>query len=208
MTEVKLNTTLLKKSLYRDVPSEQVEMLLDFRKIEYREIKNWKYVVIGEGKPLVLLPGGFMNADMWFYIAQNLRGYKMLIPDSYVRQGVYNINDAAEKVTAMLAREGFKCASFLGLSAGGGLLQYLLKTKPEVVSSAILSHTGLLDNSRINKIRKIVKIAKYLPEFVLRWRLKRTTMQQYPDSEWRDFSRAFVFWRQPVTLPKRHFFPG
>ncbi len=180
------------KTLYTNVPIKQVQMLLEFRKYKYTVIDNWRYIILGEGKPLVLLPGGFMKADMWFYISQKIKGYKMMIPDSYVKQAIYNLHDAFLKIVEMLKNEGFEKATFIGISAGGGLLQYILSNKPEIVKCAILSHTGVLDPSKVSNIKKTIKIAKYIPEFLLRLKLKKMTMQKYPDSEWKAFSQAFI----------------
>ena len=43
-----------------------------------------------------------------------------------------------------------------------------------------------------NQIKKTIRIASLMPEFVLRARLKKMTMQKYLESEWKNFSKAFV----------------
>ena len=178
---------------YAAVPAYQVEELEAFRKLEYASVGPWRYVVCGDGAPLVMLPGGFMHADMFFYLARHLRGVRTMIPDSYVKQGVVDLAEASAHVEAMLGREGFDAADFIGVSAGGGLVQYLLATSAQLVSRAILSHTGVLEPSRDKEIRRSLLGVRLLPGGLIRRMMRRRTMQDYPESEWAAFARAFVF---------------
>jgi len=175
---------------YAAVPAYQVEELEAFRKLEYASVGPWRYVVCGDGAPLVMLPGGFMHADMFFYLARHLRGVRTMIPDSYVKQGVVDLAEASAHVEAMLGREGFDAADFIGVSAGGGLVQYLLATSAQLVSRAILSHTGVLEPSRDKEIRRSLLGVRLLPGGLIRRMMRRRTMQDYPESEWAAFARV------------------
>lgn len=174
------------------VPDYQVELLEAFREHPYREVDGFRYVSVGEGVPVVLLPGGFMAADMWFYVAQHLTGAHVMIPDSHVIQGVYDLRSVGEHLAAMLEEEGIASASFVGASAGGGVVQYLLSYEQELVDRAVLSHTTVLDPIRIASMEQTLRGTRFLPTFLLRKLLMKNTSKDYPESDWREFTRAFV----------------
>ncbi len=153
----------VKPRLYCHVPAPQVAMLSRFRANDYLDVNGWRYRAAGDGEPLVLLPGAFMTADMWFCVSRHLDGHRVLMPDSPLIQGVFDLRAVAVRLSSMLAAEGFDTADFVGISAGGGVLQHLLSTAPAMVRRAVLSHTGLLDPAGRGRIRHVLTLARLLP---------------------------------------------
>lgn len=183
------------------VPAEQKQLLDDFRASHpYTEIetagKRWRYIACGQGKrTLLLLPGAFLPADMWFQTILALESsYRMIAPDAYPLQGWFDLEQVCSAILHSLDRENVVKAVVIGLSAGGGLAQYLLQKQPERVAHAVFSHCGLLesDPQAQRKGQKLLTLARLLPAPVVRWALVRLTSGHAPaDSDWLEFHNAY-----------------
>jgi pimeloyl-ACP methyl ester carboxylesterase len=189
------------EQLYAGVSEDQKAQLLDFRnKHSYREIKanrkTWRYIATGKGRAaVVFLPGAFLPADMWFYQISALSSqYRILTPDAYALQGLFDLDQICWLLEEMLAAEGFDTATFIGLSAGGGIVQYLLQERPGLMANAVLSHCGpiIYDEKGARQGRRLLTLSRFLPASLIRRIIVRQTSGHPPDSsEWLAFHDAY-----------------
>ena len=187
--------------IYKDVPAEQKQMLLDFRASHpYKEMAihgtAWRYLSCGQGdKALLFVPGGFLAADMYFHTVLALeKTYLIIVPDSYTLQGTFNMDDVCRAIVHILEAEGVEKVTVIGLSAGGGIAQYFIQEHPERVEHLVLSHCGILERSAEaeNKLKKMLTLVKILPLFVTRRiLLKMTTGNVPPSSNWIALHNAY-----------------
>ena len=200
--------------LYAGAPEEQKAQLRDFRERHpYKRIKvnrkTWQYIAAGQGETaVVLLPGAFLPADMWFYQIAALAGrYRLLVPDAYAVQRLFDLDQVCWLLEEMLEGEGFGQATFVGLSAGGGLIQYLLQERPGLVANAVLSHCGPImhDEKGERQGRRLLTLARFLPIAVIRRIIIRQTSGQSPAaSDWTAFHDAY-YREQSRKLDKEMF---
>ncbi|MFN2222931.1 MAG: alpha/beta fold hydrolase, partial [Candidatus Promineifilaceae bacterium] len=202
------------EQLYAGVPEAQSVQLLDFRASHaYKEIKVnrkvWRYIAAGRGETaVVFLPGAFLPADMWFYqVTALVDGYRVLAPDAYALQGIFDLDQVCWLLEEMLVAEGFEEATFVGLSAGAGLIQYLLQERPGLVTNAVLSHCGpiIYDEKGARQGRLLLTLSRFLPTSIIRRILLRETGGTTPaDSQWGAFHEAY-FQEQAAKLNKEMF---
>ena len=202
------------EQLYAGVPEEQKAQLLAFRKRHpYKQIKanrkTWRYIAAGRGQEaVVFLPGAFLPADMWFYQVDALADrYRLLVPDAYALQGLFDLDQVSWLLEEMLESEGFEAATFVGLSAGGGLVQYLLQERPKAVANAILSHCGpiIYDERGARQGQRLLSMARFLPVSIIRRIILRQTSGKSPaDSGWVAFHDAY-YQEQAARLDKEMF---
>jgi lipase len=189
-------------AIYRGVPSEQRERLFTFRASHpYHEVtvcgNTWQYVACGQGeRALLFLPGAFLRADMWFNQILALEDhYRILAPDAYALQGVSDLDAIPDALARSLDAEGIERATVIGISAGGGVAQVLLQTRPQRVEHAVLSHCGVLEHSAEGerKTRRILWLVRLLPMAAIRRVLRRmTTGDIPPSSQWIAFHEAYM----------------
>jgi hypothetical protein len=78
-----------------------------------------------------------MRADVWMYPIRALEDqYKIIAPDAYALQGMYDIIAASDTLATILDGEGAQQEIIIGLSAGGGW------------AHAVGGQSALLDASR------------------------------------------------------------
>lgn len=189
------------KDIYRDVPAPQRERLFTFRATHPYQYLNvngttWRYLACGQGeRTLLLLPGAFLKADMWFHTILALEDdYRTLAPDAYALQGVFDLDEVCEALVRSLNAEGVERATAIGISAGGGVAQVLLQKYPERVEHVVFSHYGVLewDAEGERKTKQLVWLVRLLPLFAIRRVVKRMTTGEIPPaSRWIAFHEAY-----------------
>lgn len=194
-------TTANFDEIYARVPVEQKRMLRDFRAGHpYKELDvdgtRWRYIACGRGeKALLFLPGGFLAADMWFYPVLALEdAYRIVVPDAYTLQGTFHLDGVCHALVRILDAEGIDRATAIGLSAGGGVAQYLLQEHPGRVDDAVFSHCGVLeaDVEAEKATMRLLTVARLLPQWLLhRLVVKRTAGNVPPTSRWIEFHNAY-----------------
>lgn len=189
--------------IYKDVPAEQEQMLLDFRASHpYKEMAihgtAWRYLSCGQGEhALLFLPGGFVTADMWLYPITALEDRcRIIAPDAYALQRTFAIDKVCSALVSTLEAEGIEKATVIGISAGGGVAQWLIQEYPEKVEHLVLSHCGVIDPARATIAQKRVKLIRLLPfviiRRILRILLKRAAGHYLPTSQRVAFARAYM----------------
>jgi len=196
-------------SFYKDVPETQQKLFLNFQKdhlysaISFQN-KELKYLSSGEGKKtLVFLHGALVRPDMWFYPITKLEHKYRIIAPLFPHQ-MMGAKEATGFVRAILKQENISKAVLIGYSYGGGVAQYFAETHPDLLDKLVLSHTGLLGREgSIEQLRKFKKVVKFLPDFLLKKRLK-DRIEFAPSSEWNEFHKAY-FMEVSSKLSKRLF---
>lgn len=187
--------------LYGSVPAEQRQILQAFRANHpYKEVDvdgaSWRYLACGQGeRALLFLPGGFLAADMWFYSILALEeGYRIVVPDSYPRQGVFSMDSVCQALVRSLEAEGIERATAIGLSAGGGVAQIFIQAYPERVEHVVFSHCGIVEpnpeaEGTLNRLLWLVRLLPMV--FVRRVILSKTAGSPLPTSQWIAFHNAY-----------------
>jgi pimeloyl-ACP methyl ester carboxylesterase len=105
-----------------------------------------RYLVCGEGEPLVLVHGLGGAASNWLALAPLLvPGWRVLVPElpghggSEALPAAPNLNVFSDRVAELAEREGFAPAPVVGHSLGGAIALRLAIRRPETVSSLILA---------------------------------------------------------------------
>jgi pimeloyl-ACP methyl ester carboxylesterase len=177
--------------IYSDVPADQREQLMIFRiNHHYKELDvagtPWRYISCGDGEnALLFLPGGFLPADMWFHAILRLEDdYRIIVPDSFTLQGVYAMDSVCEALVRILEAEGVEKASVVGLSAGGGVAQYLIQEYPDRIEHVVFSHCGVIerDAGLEARLKRLLLLVKLMPLSIIRWILMKTTTGSVPPS--------------------------
>jgi pimeloyl-ACP methyl ester carboxylesterase len=128
---------------------------------------TWRWYDQGEGPlALVILPGAVGSTDVFFVLFQELQPYIRVIG-----LDLPFIEDAAAAATQMetlLASRGVEQAIFLGASFSGLFVQAFARRHPNRTRALILSHTGALDPSRVEKQRANARLVPRIPLPILR----------------------------------------
>jgi pimeloyl-ACP methyl ester carboxylesterase len=105
-----------------------------------------RYLVCGEGEPLVLVHGLGGAASNWLPLAPLLsRGRRLLVPElpghggSEPLPAAPNLNVFADRLADLVEREGFSSAAVVGHSLGGAIALRLAIRRPDGVSRLVLA---------------------------------------------------------------------
>jgi pimeloyl-ACP methyl ester carboxylesterase len=105
-----------------------------------------RYLVRGEGEPLVLVHGLGGAASNWLALAPLLLpGRRLLVPElpghggSEPLPAARNLNTYADSLAALIEREGFPPAAVVGHSLGGAIALRLAIRRPDAVSRLVLA---------------------------------------------------------------------
>jgi pimeloyl-ACP methyl ester carboxylesterase len=150
-----------------------------------------KYIFCGDGeKALVFLHGALVEPDMWFYPILELEKRFRIIAPFFPHQ-MMGAQDASDFIHAILKQENIYRAVFIGMSYGGGVVQYLAEKQPDLIDKLILTHTGIAGRKEsIEQIEKTRKIVRLLPFFLMKKKLKNR-IEYVPASEWNEFHEAY-----------------
>jgi pimeloyl-ACP methyl ester carboxylesterase len=105
-----------------------------------------RYLLRGEGEPLVLVHGLGGAASNWLALAPLLLpGRRLLVPElpghggSEPLPAARNLNTYADSLAALIEREGFPPAAVVGHSLGGAIALRLAIRRPDAVSRLVLA---------------------------------------------------------------------
>jgi pimeloyl-ACP methyl ester carboxylesterase len=155
---------------------------------------RWRYIACGQGdKALLFLPGGFLKADMWFHPILTLeKTHRIIAPDSFTLQGTFAMADVCDAIVQILDAEGIEKATAIGISAGGGVAQFLQQTHPERVAHLVFSHCGVIEGGEEKGTKRTLQLVKMLPLFITRRVLTRRTTGNVPlSSDWIAFHNTY-----------------
>lgn len=184
------------KQIYIDVPEDQKRMLIDFRvNHPYTQLtvngKTMRYISCGDGeRRLLLLHGGFLKPDMWFYSILKLENrFRILAPDL---SETYDQETVRSTLLAILMKEGFDKITIAGISGGAGMAQYILQYYPQRVENVVFSHTGAIQRDKTKRYRRLLTVMRIMPLAILKT-IARQRQKYYPaHSQWKKFARAYL----------------
>ncbi|MGI6782209.1 MAG: alpha/beta fold hydrolase [Acholeplasmataceae bacterium] len=108
-----------------------------------------KYLVEGEGKPLLVLNGIMMTINSWEPIAEPFRKQNTLIRLDMIDQGQsskvnydYTISDQADMIASFIKHLGYSKISVMGISYGGYVGINLASRYPDLVDRLVLFNTA------------------------------------------------------------------
>jgi pimeloyl-ACP methyl ester carboxylesterase len=171
-------------ALYQDVPREQVEALVRFRRehpVQHLPYKGhtWDYIRAGEaGEAVLLLPGALGTAESaWQHTSHLSQFFQVLVP-SY--PPVKTMRELAEGIAAVADQVGFSQFRLVGASYGGLVAQVFVRCYPERVERLVLSHTGHPEPERTRKNQRLLVALSLLPMGLLRRIFKKSMADFIP----------------------------
>jgi pimeloyl-ACP methyl ester carboxylesterase len=154
-------------------PIPEMEQLEQFRaahppKRHMHKGVTWEYIDAGSRvETILLLPGLLGVAEMSFQQVAALEDtYRVIVP-SYPAS-LKTTAGLVEGVGALLEAEGVGRVHVLGGSYGGMMAQRLVRRYPERVDRLILSHTGVPEQQRAGRNRRLIFMLRLLPMSWLR----------------------------------------
>jgi pimeloyl-ACP methyl ester carboxylesterase len=133
------------KSQFQNLPENQRTPFLDFKgshpykRITYQNqdgvIQVGRYITCGRGeRVLVFLHGALVEPDMWFYPILELEDQFRIIAPHFPPVKMDAL-EATACIRAILQEEQVATATFIGMSYGGGVAQFLAEKHPELVEN-------------------------------------------------------------------------
>lgn len=101
--------------------------------------RNWGFLDVGDGPPLILIPGTLGRCDIFWQQIAALSGQLRIISTSYPDTG--GVIDWADDIVALMDKCGIEKATILGSSLGGFLAQYIAATRPDRVAQLVAANT-------------------------------------------------------------------
>ncbi len=155
----------------------------------------WEAFDTGDGSPtLVALPGAVGGGEGHFCLAEHLRPELRVIAAGL--PAVSRVGEAVSGLRAFLQARGAPRPVLLGASFSGLIVQAYVRAFPDDVAAIILSHTGVLDRSRVKPSLRAARVVGALPvpvtHFMLRL-LVRALVRKAPQAAfWRDLYAGFI----------------
>jgi pimeloyl-ACP methyl ester carboxylesterase len=166
--------------------------------VEVQELST-RYLVAGEGAPLVLLHGVGTSAGEWSWVLPELaRSHRVYAPDLPGYDGSVEPPDYAPAFTAsfigsFLDAVGVESAVVVGNSFGGLVALHLALSEPARVSALILSDSAGLDRA--------VNPALATLSFPRMSQMATALAKTPPGAAQRALSRALLFFARPWQIP-------
>lgn len=202
--------------LYKDVPPDQVGRLHQFRAdhpYQHAIIDrvDWSYIVAGQGDAtLLVLPGALGAAELGWQTISRLAdrpaagGYRVIAP--CYPPSIATLVALVDGIAQIMQKEGVGTASVMGGSFGGFIAQVFVRRHPGRVEKLIISHAGLPNPARGQKIRRALRWLPLLPMGALRAIARKRLSQFLPQENGRmAFIRAHVLEHMNVHLTKEGF---
>lgn len=164
-------------AIYRNVPREYVEELLEFRSthpIRCRVIEGmqWHYILSGDGTDMILILGGAMStAETSRSLIQSMeKSHRVLAPayPVYLEMGAF-MDDLAR----LLDLESISRAHVFGHSLGAGIGHAFIRRHTDRVDKLILSSFGLYNEQHLRQAKRAVRLFRLLPYRFVRGYYKR-----------------------------------
>lgn len=123
-----------------------------FERIHQREqLADWRYYLAGQGKPVLLLPGGAGIGISWVDLALALPpGHRTITVD--YPPTASTLAELADGVLSVLDAEDVDRVHVVGQSAGGMLAEVLSTRAPHRVASIVFSGTGLYGPEDVDRL--------------------------------------------------------
>ncbi|MHB1318022.1 MAG: alpha/beta fold hydrolase [Anaerolineae bacterium] len=156
---------------------------------------SWRYIAMGTGRRLVvLLPHALFPADSWLLLANALQGeYRLLIPDGYALQKVYEPERIGEALVQMIQSEGGYSATVVAHSTGGSPAQWFLHRWPHRIQRLALCHSPALAPDTPLPYSGSPGLLTLLPAAPVAERTLRALAPNLPaEGEWLQYTLAYL----------------
>jgi pimeloyl-ACP methyl ester carboxylesterase len=165
-------------AIYKDVPRQQVDELLEFRSthpVQQKSIDSveWKYILSGRGSETIVIMGGPLSTpEMHYRSILNLKqDYRVLSLSYAVFDRVDNFLDGLAK---LLDLEGIERFHLWGASLGAGICHVLMRRQAiggiyplkNRVDRLILSTFGLYSSKKISQLKILIWLFQLLPYWI------------------------------------------
>ena len=160
----------------------------------------FKYLTIGSGEPLVLIPGTAGNERIFCRIAPLLKEQFTVYSFSHIHmKGLKNVISAWHSVLDELVGKPFH---LLGTSVGGRLIQYYAQEYPEDVKSLIIgnSYADISELKRRNRI--VLMTGKILPYTITRRLILRNIRKSFQEHS--DYNVFVLYFQKHLNEISKH----
>ena len=202
-----MSTAYIEK-IYKNVPREQVERLLQYRATHpLKQLRiegvDWSYMICGQGEKTILLPpGGERKGDVAFPIIQTFEQEYRFVYPSY--PPVPTVGQLVDGLAAILAHEQIDKVCLLGGSFGGSVAQCFVRKYPHYVEKLILQNTGVPEARYAKPVQRMQPLMAALPETIVRTFLKRLLLKAVAAPvEERPFWQAFMIELATTQISKQ-----
>ena len=187
--------------LYRDVPTEQRDMLQQFRadhplkKLTHGEME-WHYIDTKHGESVLLLLTGALGTaeSSWDTILRFEPKIRVISP---AYPAVSTMAELIDGIVMILEREQIDNVHVLGGSYGGYVAQVFVRRNPHKVKSLVISHAGIPDIKRGARISKTLRWLPLLPMKLLRMLFERSMSGLLPE-EGPDTQLHIAFFKEVI----------
>jgi pimeloyl-ACP methyl ester carboxylesterase len=165
-------------AIYKDLPRQQVDELLEFRSthpVQQKSIDSveWKYILSGRGSETIVIMGGPLSTpEMHYRSILNLeKDYRVLSLSYSVFDRVDNFLDGLAKLLDLESIERFH---LWGASLGAGICHVLMRRQSiggiyplkNRVDRLILSTFGLYSSKKISQLKILIWLFQLLPYWI------------------------------------------
>ncbi len=187
--------------LYRDVPTEQRDMLLQFRADHPLRKRThggveWHYIDTKHGESVLLLLTGALGAaeSSWDTILRFEPRIRVISP---AYPAVSTMAELIDGIVMILEQEKIDNVHVLGGSYGGYVAQVFVRRHPHKVKSLVISHAGIPDVKRGVRISKTLRWLPLLPMKLLRMLFERSMSGLLPE-EGSDTQLHIAFFKEVI----------
>jgi len=184
-------------TLYADVPDNQRETFLNFRKTHPLKTTvingvDWSYMDSGTGEQVILLlVGGLRKADAAWKSIPLLEAEFRVITPSY--PSVSTMAELADGLAGILEAENIDTSFVLAGSFGGMLAQVYARRHMAKISKLILSTTAVFDEKNIEQYQQALAMIDPLPQEQVSQLAKEMMFTIIaPPQDLHDFYRAYL----------------
>jgi pimeloyl-ACP methyl ester carboxylesterase len=171
----------------------------------FAEVNGLKmyYEIHGTGKPLVLIPGGFMTIGMMGQVVPGLAKTRQVIAVEVQGHGhtadidrPLTYEQVADDIAALIQHLGLECADVFGFSSGGGIALQTAIRHPEVVRKLVVASSPCKSDGEYLEVRALV--ASFNPDAAMLSPMREAYLSTAPEPE--DWPRLVAKIRQSAAV--------
>lgn len=153
--------------------------------------KTWTYIEAGNRKnsPIILLHGGFVDAEMWAYQIQNLESdFRVVALNFPFPPETFRLH--CDLINRIMQIENISSATICGISYGGFVCQYFAKYYPKRISRLIISHNTKPDNLFVKRMKVKSLFLHTIPNSLFEKKFKER-IKGFGNSKWSAYHKYY-----------------